>query len=364
MTGSHGRGTTRPSLASEPPRTCSAGIRSRAGTTATRSASRACSRPPTCSATAATRASSTAPCKAWIPRAQPYREIDNTAPGYALCLLYERTGDEAVLAAAGELAALPHRRRTLGGVYVPFERAPLRSPMERALLTGRAAQAARRPRRRSVRRLPALRRAVPRPARPPRGDDASSSMRAPTRRSRLVALLQQPDGFVRPFLPRAHGQTYGHGWGRGQGWALLGLLDVLEQLPESHPHARGSAPRCVRLAGCARGDAGARWPLADADRGPLRASTRRRRPPSPRPASPRGLALGLLGDSARAAAQAAWERASPRSAPTARSTGVSAALWASTAPSHYAGAPVGFQVPWGAGPFLVAAREHLGPRAR
>ena len=45
-------------------------------------------------------------------------------------------------------------------------------------------------------------------------------------------------------------------------------------------------------------------------------------------------------------------------------TGVSAALWASTAPSHYAGAPVGFQVPWGAGPFLVAAREHLGPCPR
>ena len=40
--------------------------------------------------------------------------------------------------------------------------------------------------------------------------------------------------------------------------------------------------------------------------------------------------------------------------------GVSAALWACTAPSHYADAPVGFQVPWGAGPFLVAARAPVG----
>src|SRR3954467_13194550 len=41
-------------------------------------------------------------CKAWIPRARPYREIDNTTPGYALCLLHERTGDEGVLTACLE----------------------------------------------------------------------------------------------------------------------------------------------------------------------------------------------------------------------------------------------------------------------
>ena len=54
-------------------------------------------------------------CKAWIPRARPYREIDNTAPGYALCLLLERTGDEAVLEACLELAAFLTGRRTLRG---------------------------------------------------------------------------------------------------------------------------------------------------------------------------------------------------------------------------------------------------------
>ena len=59
--------------------------------------------------------------KAWIPRAKPFREIDNTAPGYAMCLLYERTSDEAVLEACLELAGFLTARRTLEGVYVAFE---------------------------------------------------------------------------------------------------------------------------------------------------------------------------------------------------------------------------------------------------
>ena len=36
--------------------------------------------------------------------------------------------------------------------------------------------------------------------------------------------------------------------------------------------------------------------------------------------------------------------------------GVSAAVWACTAIDHYRSVPVGFQVPWGQGPFLLAAR--------
>src|SRR4051794_10503466 len=81
--------------------------------------------------------------KHWIPRARPYRELDNTAPGRAICLLYERTGDRALLEAAQGLAAfLLARPLVEGGVFAPFERAPLREPYgghalppdERALL--------------------------------------------------------------------------------------------------------------------------------------------------------------------------------------------------------------------------------------
>ena len=207
-------------------------------------------------------------CKAWIPRAQPYREIDNTAPGYALCLLHERTGDEAVLAGLPRSGGLPDRRRTLRGVYVSFERAPLRtpyggatlSPAEQALLDDPGAGAF----------VDCLHFDAPflvklgRVAGDERLVDAGADQALAT-----IALLQQPDGFFAHFFLERTGQTYGHGWGRGQGWALLGLLDVIEQLPESHPHAREIRASFVRLAGRARGHAGARRPLADADRRPL-----------------------------------------------------------------------------------------------
>ena len=301
-------------------------------------------------------------CKAWIPRARPYREIDNTAPGYALCLLHERTGDEAVLAACLDLAAFVTGRRTLGGVYASFERAPLRtpyggatlSPAEQALLEDPGAGAF----------VDCLHFDAPflvklgRVAGDERLVDAGADQALAT-----IALLQQPDGFFAHFFLERTGQTYGHGWGRGQGWALLGLLDVIEQLPEGHPHAREIRASFVRLADALvrTQEPDGHWPTPIADRSSFHETSTASFAAA---GLARGLALGLLGDSARAAAQAAWEASLASVGADGATTGVSAALWASTAPSHYAGAQVGFQVPWGAGPFLAAAREHLGPRAR
>src|SRR3954467_3024542 len=51
--------------------------------------------------------------KSWIPRARRDLETDNTAPGYALSLLYERPGDDGVLEASLELAGFLTARRTL-----------------------------------------------------------------------------------------------------------------------------------------------------------------------------------------------------------------------------------------------------------
>ena len=301
-------------------------------------------------------------CKAWIPRARPYREIDNTAPGYALCLLHERTGDEAVLEACLDLAAFLTGRRTLGGVYVSFERAPLRmpyggatlSPAEQALLEDPGAGAF----------VDCLHFDAPflvklgRVAGDERLVDAGADQALAT-----IALLQQPDGFFAHFFLERTGQTYGPGWGRGQGWALLGLLDVIEQLPEGHPHAREIRASFVRLADALvrTQEPDGHWPTPIAEPASFHETSTASFAAA---GLARGLTLGLLGDSARAAAQAAWDASLASVGADGATTGVSAALWASTAPSHYAGAPVGFQVPWGAGPFLAAAREHLGPRAR
>jgi unsaturated rhamnogalacturonyl hydrolase len=295
--------------------------------------------------------------KGWIPRAKPYRELDNTAPGHAICELYERTGDEALLSAAQELAHFLSARRTVEGAYVAFERAPLRQPYgggtlsadERALLDDPGAGVF----------VDCLHFDAPflvklgRVAGDERLVDAGADQALAT-----IALLQQPDGFFAHFFLERTGQTYGHGWGRGQGWALLGLLDVIEHLPESHPHAREIRASLVRLADALvdTQEPDGHWPTPIADRSSFHETSTASFAAA---GFARGLALGLLGDRARPAAQAAWAASLASVGADGTTTGVSAALWASTVPSHYAGAPLGFQVPWGAGPFLVAAREHL-----
>lgn len=300
--------------------------------------------------------------KAWIPRAQPYREIDNTAPGYALCLLYERTRDEAVLAACLGLAEFLMGRRTLRDVYVAFERAPLRvpygdatlPPAEQALLDDPGAGCF----------VDCLHFDAPfltklgRVANDERLVAAGAGQALAT-----IALLQQPDGLFAHFFLERTAQTYGHGWGRGQGWALLGLLDVIEQLPHGHPAAGAISASLVRLADALvrTQEPDGHWPTPIADRSSFHETSTASFAAA---GLARGVRLGLLDEPAGVTARRAWEASLASVGADGSSAGVSAALWASTAPSHYAGAPVGFQVPWGAGPFLVAAGEHLTARAR
>src|SRR5207237_652256 len=66
--------------------------------------------------------------KAWASRRLPFRELDNTAPGHAMCLCLERTSDGAIGEAATELAEFLASRPRLEGVFVSFSQAPLREP--------------------------------------------------------------------------------------------------------------------------------------------------------------------------------------------------------------------------------------------
>jgi unsaturated rhamnogalacturonyl hydrolase len=295
--------------------------------------------------------------KAWIPRARPYRELDNTAPGYAMCLLYERTGDEAVLEACLELAEFLTARRTLEGVYVAFERAPLRVPYgdaalppdELALIDDPGAGVF----------VDCLHFDAPflvklgRIANDERLVDAGAGQALA-----LTAVLQQPDGLFAHFFLERTRRTYGHGWGRGQGWALLGLLDVLEHLPEGHPEKGALHAALVRLVDALvrTQEPDGHWPTPIFDRASFHETTTASFAAA---GLARGVALGLLDGSVSAVAERAWQASLASISDDGSTAGVSAALWACTAPSHYAAAPVGFQVPWGAGPFLVAARAQL-----
>jgi unsaturated rhamnogalacturonyl hydrolase len=297
--------------------------------------------------------------RAWAARAEPYRELDNTASGHAMCLVYERTGDEAILEAAKRLAVWLAGRPTLGGAFIPFERAPLREswsgaplpPDERALL------------------------ADPGPGifcdclhiDPPffahlallTGDGGLADLAAEQALAHLC-LVQHESGLFSHFYLEKTGERYGYGWGRGQGWALLGLLDLLEYLPSDHA-ARAELTAAVTRLAVALAEchepAGS-WPTVVSD------------PTSPAESSTaafaaagflQGVRLGILPVEFRQRAERAWESTWSRVDEQGVLTGVSAAVWCSTAPDHYAHVPVGFVVPWGQGPLLVAAKRIAEP---
>lgn len=296
--------------------------------------------------------------KAWIGRAIPYRELDNTAPGHAMCLVYERTRDPAILAAARALAEYLATRRTVGGVFASFERAPLRRPYGDAPLSAGEELLL---------------------------DDPGAGVFVDTlhfdppffthlgaltgstfltdlgtgQAVALVKLLQRPDtGLFSHFYLERTGMTYGHGWGRGQGWALLGLLDVIDHLPGQHPTRElliGSLRRLVEGLAATQATDG-HWPTPIDDRDSFHESSTALFAAA---GLTRAITGGLIDPAFGPVAHRAWSAGRDRVAVDGAISGVSAALWAATSQSHYSAAPVGSQVPWGQGPFLLAARERL-----
>ncbi len=293
--------------------------------------------------------------KAWAARAEPYAELDNTAPGHALCLAHQHTADAALLGAAHSLASWLTRRPTVEGAYVSFASAPLLEPY-------------------GGEQLPAAERGLlddPGPGvfldclhfDPPflahlgrlTGEAALSDAAAGQARA-YIRLLQDESGLFWHFHLARTGSRYGFAWGRGQGWALLGLLDTLELLPPGHAARPELSQALVRLADALaahqRADGG--WPTVVSERDS---------PPESSTAAfaaagfARAVRQGLLGDAFRERALGAWDATISLVDADGSLRGVSAAVWASTAQSHYRHVPTGFDVPWGLGPLLVAARE-------
>jgi unsaturated rhamnogalacturonyl hydrolase len=272
-----------------------------------------------------------------------------------MCLAYERTQDDAILEAATALARFLAGRSTIEGAFVSFERAPLREPWGGAPLSSAERELL----------------ADPGPGvfvdclhfDPPffahlatlTGDPALADLAAEQALAHL-RLLQDPSGLVWHFLLEKTGERYGYGWARGQGWALLGLLDLLEYLPPGHPSSPELRDSLRRLAAALAEHQlpDGSWRTVASDPGsPPETST------SAFAAAgfAQGVAAGLLDESFAERARRAWQDAWSRVDEQGVLTGVSAAVWASTTPSHYPNVPVGFVVPWGQGPLLLAAKR-------
>jgi unsaturated rhamnogalacturonyl hydrolase len=295
--------------------------------------------------------------RSWATRAQPYERLDCTAPGLAIVLMAEREKNQALLDAALGLADYLTSRRKINDVYETWERSPLMAPY-------------------GGEELPAEEQTIL--DSPPGGFFVDclhfdppffAALARVTRveRWRVEALdqamgyikaLQKPSGLFDHFvLDEKIDRTYGPGWGRGQGWALLGLLDVVEQLslPTDHPVAE-SATRLIDAMVSLQSADGS-WPVVITD------------PSSGEEPSTsafmaagfyRAHTLGLVQDAQVVeAADRALASVVGQCDAEGLLSGVSRAVMACTRPSHYAHVPRGFNVPWGQGPLVLALCEAL-----
>jgi unsaturated rhamnogalacturonyl hydrolase len=297
--------------------------------------------------------------RGWAARDEPRRPDDNTAPGLVLCELARVMGDVGLAAAAERLAAHLAGRRRVRGVGVTFEdaRRSLRPPYgpaalppgEEALLADPGAAVY----------VDCLHFDPPFYASLAHLEpDGGWAARAIAEAQGYGELLRDPaSGLYAHFWLERTGRAYAPGWGRGQGWALLGLLDVLTASPAGEPGCDGLAVAAEALIEAMlrsqRPDGGWHAVVTARESGD-ETSTAAFMAVAFRRAARLGLADAA--DLGRGA-ERAWLATLAALAPDGLLSGVSAAVYSSTQPLHYHHVPRGFDVPWGQGPLLVAALE-------
>lgn len=173
--------------------------------------------------------------------------------------------------------------------------------------------------------------------------------------SHLECLQDSRDGFVRHVYDPRRRETNGVAWGRGNGWALLGLVDTLELIPAQHRGRPAIEDRFRHLvASCVESqDPSGVWhTILDDPESPLESSTAAFFAAALLKARRLGLATGIEKCTTKAW-RATWHRI--------QSDGrfpISMTEWPDWNPEAYYRRPVGIN-PWGQGCFLRAASEWL-----
>ncbi len=151
-------------------------------------------------------------------------------------------------------------------------------------------------------------------------------------------------------------------WGRGQGWALLGLVDTLHNLPPEHPARAEATDRLHALVdGLASTEAspGAWHTVVDAPETYVESSVGA----FVALGVGRGMRYGLLPDHWSALVERALAATLSNISPDGLLEGVSDATPVGANAAHY-GARNRGSFPWGQGPALLALIEHRqGPHA-
>lgn len=170
-------------------------------------------------------------------------------------------------------------------------------------------------------------------------------------------LLDQETGLYCHFWLERPARAYIRGWGRGQGWALLGLIDVATSCPRNTPQYGEIENEVLRLSRAMlrwqRPD-GHWWCLAHDPRSGPETSTAA----FMATAFFRAMRAGLLPEAEfEDRAFLALEAMRRDMDDNAVLRGVSAAVYAALVEDHYWHVPLDRVVPWGQGPTLTAMAE-------
>ncbi len=270
----------------------------------------------------------------WLAARSDVPYVDHVAPGRALLMVYERAGDLRLLDRARALgdffAGLPTTRQGARlhrpdhgefHSYVYVDCIDFDAPF-----------------------LCALARAT--------GDSNYFDLAADCLLGHASVLWDQERDLCYHLYDAARGQTNGAFWGRGNGWAALGMVGALEQLPPDHRGYADIAALFARLMAslvALQTPEGEWHTVLDRPSSYCEGSL----PAMFYCALRRGLALGLLPDSYRPAATRAWAALLGRLGDDGVLGGVSQASPPGAA-AHYATIPTGGVYPWGQGPALEA----------
>lgn len=285
---------------------------------------------------------------------------DKVAPGRAIVSLASKFQDASLLALVYDLTRVLLDRRRIRGVLLTREVAPLRLPANGAPLSLDQAALLRDPGAGVhvdvMHFEPALfvnlGLAI--------GDHELLTLGVDEILAYCELLQDNATGIFFHFFLERTGKRYGYGWSRGQGWAMLGLLDVLRAIGPTHKNWTSILERLLRLLRAMhesqRSDG--HWPVLIAD---------------PQSAVDTSAAAFYVATVEQAAAdrrielpelfessvERAWEAISRDCSKDGLFRGVTAAVGSCTEDSHHNGVPTGGVTPWGQGALVAAAAARL-----
>ncbi|MEP3276702.1 MAG: glycoside hydrolase family 88 protein [Stappiaceae bacterium] len=295
--------------------------------------------------------------RAWGTRRQPFHPDDNTAPGHVMCSIIQRTGDPVLKEAVLDLAQHLRERRKVNAVSITFEDTlrSLMQPYGNVPLSEEQRKQMEDPGPGIY--LDCMHFDPPFFAHLSQIDPDGGWAEAAV--SEILGykdlLFDEGTGLYRHFWLEKQKCAYTNGWGRGQGWALLGLLDVAENLDKSvngRDAVEAEAQALARKMLDYQLSDGNWHSLVHEPRSGPESSTAA----FMATAFYRGMSAGILPrDEFMEPADRAYQAMVLNLDKDGNLLGVSAAVMSALVEEHYWHVPVNRIVPWGQGPVLTAA---------